>query len=246
MLNSRPRQTGSKRTQIREQVRQLIDGKAEGEPIPSERDLSEQLGVSRPTLRSAVDDLVGAGLLVRRHGRGTFIRHAPASPQALAPATGAEELRAAAGSGHSSVCTFETQLAGALLGERMRVSPASPLLHVVRLRIAGEAPIAIERIWIPQALVPDIRPEDFGSESVHELLRVRYGVLATETVQIAKATVAEAAEADQLQIPVQAPALLVTRTTEDGTGQVIEYTRSVYRGDRYHITSHLHWNNNSG
>ncbi|MET0136573.1 MAG: winged helix-turn-helix domain-containing protein, partial [Kibdelosporangium sp.] len=61
-----------KRAEVRERLRKLIDSRQPGEVLPSERNLSEELGVSRPTLRAAMSDLARDGLLVREHGRGTF------------------------------------------------------------------------------------------------------------------------------------------------------------------------------
>jgi GntR family transcriptional regulator len=240
------RGSGAKREQVRNRLRELIDVKAPGELMPSERDLSEQLGVSRPTLRAAIDDLARDGLLVRQHGRGTFTSRNKVTQELSATSRGDFSVPPAAGDWRSRVTTFEVQPAGARLGKRMQLSPASPLLYVVRLRIVDESPMAIERIRIPDVLVPGIRPADFESGSLYQLLRARYGVKVTDAVQTTEPTVTDAAEAAQLDVPLHAPALLFERTTRDDTGRVIEYARSIYRGDRYRITSHLQFDDKSG
>jgi DNA-binding transcriptional MocR family regulator len=61
-----------RRAEVQDRLRELIDARARGDPIPSERTLSELLQASRPTVHSAINDLARTGLLVRLHGRGTF------------------------------------------------------------------------------------------------------------------------------------------------------------------------------
>jgi GntR family transcriptional regulator len=128
----------------------------------------------------------------------------------------------------------------------MQLSPSDELLYVVRVRIVDDAPMAIEKIRIPAAIVPGIRPTDFETGSLYQLLRMRYEVIATDAVQTAEPTVTDSQEAELLTVPVYAPALLFERTTRDAVGHVIEYARSVYRGDRYKITTHLRFDSTSG
>ena len=68
----------------------------------------------------------------------------------------------------------------------------------------------------------------------------------TDAVQTTEPTVIDADESALLGVPLHAPALLFERTTKDSTGRIVEYTRSIYRGDRYRITSHLKFDHNSG
>jgi GntR family transcriptional regulator len=95
-------------------------------------------------------------------------------------------------------------------------------------------------------LVPGIAAEDFVSGSLYRRLRERYRVDATDAVQTTEPTVTDASEARLLGVPPYSPALLFERTTRDDGNRVIEFTRSVYRGDRYRITSRLRLGPNSG
>ena len=235
-----------KRAQIRQQLRDLIDSRQPGEALPSERDLSEQLGVSRPTLRAAIEDLARDGLLVRQQGRGTFTNPRKVMQELAPTATGDFNVPPAAGDWRSRVVSFERHPAGARLGRRMQVSPADELLSVVRVRIVDGEPMAIERIMLVGAIVPDIAPPDFESGSLYQLLRMRYEVIVSDAVQTTEPTVIDAEESELLGVPLHAPALLFERTTKDTTGRIVEYTRSIYRGDRYRITTHLTFDHNSG
>lgn len=235
-----------RRTEVKERLRELIEGRQAGEVLPSERTLSTELGVSRPTLRAAMDELARDGLLVREHGRGTFTAPRKIS-QDLLPATDGDQFAPPAeGLWTSRVTDFHLAPAGARLGKRLEVSPSHLLVAVTRVRIVEEAPMAIERILVPQDIVPDIARGDFESGSFYELLRTRYEVVPATAVQITEPTVTDAGEAGLLGVPEYSPALLFERTTRDAAGRVIEYTRSIYRGDRYRITSHLRFDSTSG
>jgi len=235
-----------KRAQVRDQLRDLINARQPGEALPSERDLSEQLGVSRPTLRAAIEDLTRDGLLIRQQGRGTFTSPRKVLQELAPTATGDFNVPPAAGEWRSRVVTFELEPAGARLGRRMQLSPGDMLVNVVRVRIVDDEPMAIERILLPAAIVPAIAPADFEHGSLYQLLRIRYEVVVRDAVQTTEPTVIDAEESALLGVPLHAPALLFERTTKDSTGRIVEYTRSIYRGDRYRITTHLTFDHNSG
>ena len=236
-----------KRVWVRDQLRQLIDDHPPGALIPSERDLSEQFGVSRPTLRAAIEELARDGLLVRHQGRGTFTPHRPVS-QPLTGTAGRPDFAVppADGTWLSQVEEFGIAAAGPRLGARLGLSPSEAVLGVSRLRITDDQPMAIEHISLPAGLTPGIQPSDFESGSLYQLLRRRYGVNVATAVQTTEATVTDATESALLEVPVHAPALLFERTTKDVSGRVVEYTRSIYRGDRYRITARLRFDDSSG
>lgn len=239
-----------KRAAVRDRLRELIDLRQPGEALPSERDLSERLGVSRPTIRAAIDDLARDGLLVRQRGRGTFTSPSPAPPkvsQELTPiAVGDYAVPPAEGTWVSRVITFDQLQADARLARRMSLSPGHPLQHIVRLRLVDEIPMAIERILIPADLVPALKPADVESGSLYALLRVRYEVVAATATQTTEPTVTDPEESSLLTVPLHSPALFFERTTKDPNDKVIEHTRSIYRGDRYRITTHLTFDHTSG
>lgn len=212
--------------------------------MPSERSLCEHLGVSRPTVRAAIDDLARNGLLVRQHGRGTFT--SPHKISQEVPSASGQPVPPTEGNWISEMLEFRTESAGARLGQRLQVSPGDDLLYVMRRRIVDGEPMALEEIRLPAALVPGITAEDFVSGSLYRRLRERYRVNPTDAVQTIEPTVTDAGEARRLGVPLYSPALLFERTTRDGGGRVIEFTRSIYRGDRYRITNHLKLGPNSG
>jgi len=237
-MASEPSRSALKRERVRDYLRELVESRAPGDPIPSERVLCEQLGVSRPTLRSAVDELVTNGLLLREHGRGMFVARAKIT-QELAPGRDAHRLPPASGTWTSRVLEFTTVRAGARVGRKLHMSPASDVVYIARLRLVDGEPMAIEYLYVPAAFVPGLLPADMESGDFYDVLRDRHGVRVHEAVQSIEPTVTNEEEARLIGVPVLAPALLFERLTRDDADRPVEYVHSVYRGDRYRIVSRL-------
>jgi GntR family transcriptional regulator len=232
-----------RRGEVVERLRGLLDGRLPGDALPSERILSEQLGVSRPTLRAAIEELARDGLVVRRHGVGTFL---PARPVVQLMPGDRTPLPPADGDWASEVLRFGVEAAGAQLAQRLRLSPGDDVVRVLRRRIVDGAPMALEDIRLPAALVPRITEEDFAGGSLYRRLRERHGVVAADAVQTTEPTVTDPEESRLLDVPPYSPALQFERVTRETGGRTMELTRSVYRGDRYRITNILTFGPESG
>jgi len=232
---TRPRVT--KQSHTRQQVLDLIERLGVGTAIPSERQLSADLGVSRLTLRAAVDDLVREGYLVRRRGSGTYVQH-PKIAQELTMTSFSEDMRRRGMVPGSRTLSLQRQLAGARLGRALQVSPSEEILVIKRLRLADGEAMAIETLHIPSALVPGLTAKSLGG-SFYELLEEHYGIVVASGIQAIEPTVTNEEESAALGVPLHSPALLFERTSRDATGRTIEFVQSVYRGDRYRIVSEL-------
>ncbi|MFF7857440.1 UTRA domain-containing protein [Streptomyces sp. NPDC007904] len=227
-----------KRERVRDAILGLIEARRPGDAIPSERTLCAELGVSRPTLRAAVDELVAAGLLVREHGRGMFVA-AEKITQELVSHRDSFSLPPAGGVWTSRLLEFRSLPAGARVGRKLRVSPAAEIRYVARLRLVDGSPMAIEHLHVPADLVPDLTSEELERGDLYEHFRDRHGVQVGEAVQSIEPTVVTRAEADLLGVPELSPALLFERLTTDTGDRPVEYVHSLYRGDRYRIVSRL-------
>ncbi|MGW6275489.1 GntR family transcriptional regulator [Streptomyces sp. NPDC055060] len=227
-----------KRERVRDHLLQLIESQHPGDPIPSERTLCADLGVSRPTLRAAVDELVAAGVLVREHGRGMFVAPEKITQELISPGHGLKVPRAA-GAWSSRLLEFTTIQAGARVGRKLHLSPAARIVYVARLRLVDGAPMAIEHLHIRADLVPGLSAQELESGDLYEHLSEQHDVHVREATQTIEPTVVTRAEADVLGVPELSPALLVERLTSDDSGCPVEYVHSLYRGDRYRIVSRL-------
>jgi GntR family transcriptional regulator len=227
-----------KRERVRDFLMELVEERRPGDAIPSERTLCARLGVSRPTLRAAVDELVSTGLLVREHGRGMFV--APAKiTQELVSEDRTLSLPQSGGVWSSRLLELTTTPAGARVGRKLNISPAAEITHVARLRIVDGAPMAIEYLHLPAALVSGITAAELEAGDLYEHLRVRHQVHVRQAEQSIEPTVTSRTEAELLEVPELSPALLFERLTTDARGRQVEYAHSVYRGDRFRIVSRL-------
>jgi GntR family transcriptional regulator len=227
----------TKQSHTRQQVLDLIERLGVGTAIPSERQLSADLGVSRLTLRAALDDLAREGYLVRRRGSGTYVQH-PKISQELTITSFSDDMRRRGMVPGSRTLSMTTTHAGARLGRFLNVSPSEEIVIVKRLRLADGETMAIETLHIPESLVPGLTPKALTG-SFYELLRDRYGVVIAGGTQAIEPTVTNEEESAALGVPLHSPAFLFERTSRDEAGRTIEFVQSVYRGDRYRIVTEL-------
>jgi GntR family transcriptional regulator len=136
-------------------------------------------------------------------------------------------------------------MAGARLGRCMMVSPSERIVVAQRLRLADGETMAIEELHVPESLVPALTARDLEESSFYELLERRYGISIADGIQTIEPTVTNEEESAALGVPIHSPAFLFERTTKSSTGQIVEFVRSVYRGDRYRLVTELHRNERS-
>ncbi|WP_254715292.1 GntR family transcriptional regulator [Actinomadura sp. NAK00032] len=227
------RSGSTKRQAVRRELLAMLDGLDVGDALPSERRLAADLGVSRPTLRQAIDGMVAEGLLDRRHGSGTYVAE-PRIAVSLTMTSFTEDMIRRGMKPGGRVLSFRTETAGARIGRRLALSPEEEVFTIRRLRLADEATMAIETLYMPRSLMPGLRRHDLEGRSFYDLLRGAGIVIASGTETI-EPTVTTAEEAAELGVPVHMPAFLFERITRDPGGRPLEYVRSLYRGDRYRL-----------
>ena len=228
----------TKQTETRDKVLELIERLSIGESIPSERQLSLDFGVSRLTVRAALDELVREGHLIRRRGSGTFVSE-PKIAQELTMTSFTEDMRRRGMRPTSRTIELKTVAAGARLGRFLNVSPSEPTMVAKRLRLADGETMAIETLHVPSRLVPGLTGKDLETQSFYELLSERYGITIAGGVQQIEPTVTNEEESEALGVPLHSPAFLFERTSRSADGKTVEFVRSIYRGDRYVLVSEL-------
>ena len=231
----------TKQSEVVDSVLDLIERLPVGRAIPSERQLSVMLGVSRPTLRAALDGLVRDGYLVRRQGSGTYVGR-PKIAQELTVTSFSEDMRRRGMVPSSRTLDLRVISAGARLGQLLHVSPSEPIVVVTRLRLADGDTMAIETLHVPQALVPGLTAKDLDRGSFYSLLETRYGIVVASGIQTIEPTVTSEEESAALHVPLHSPAFLFQRTSRSQTGEIVESVRSIYRGDRYKLVTELFQN----
>ena len=215
---------------VRDHLLALVaQGLAPGTPVPSERELCESFGVSRMTVRQAIDTLVVDGVLERQQGRGTFV--APPKLDLQVRLTSfSEEMRRRGMEPGAVFLTAETAPADGAVAEALEIGVGDDVHHLRRLLTADSVPMAIEENWVPAGLLPDLLkgalPFSVYAELTERGLAPQWG----EDMIEGRAATAE--EAVLLGVTERAPSLDITRRTFHDH-LAVDYSRSLYRADRY-------------
>lgn len=208
-----------------------------GAALPAERDLAEYANVSRVTVRKAVDDLVRDGLLTRRQGSGTFVvKPVSRVQQPLSQLTSFTEDMTRRGLATRSEW-LERGLFHPSPEEMMMLGLAAGTMvaRIGRLRIANDLPLAIERASLSAELLPD---PDAVTTSLYAALQKKSARPVRAIQRISACNVKEP-EAGLLAVPVGAAGLSIERISYLASGRVVEFTRSLYRGDAYDFVAEL-------
>jgi GntR family transcriptional regulator len=228
---------GGKVAAVRAQILALVTDSAEGDKVPPERELSAAWGVARMTLRRALDELVGEGLIVREQGRGTFVTR-PRMARHLSMRSFTEEMRKQGRIPSSRVLDFRRIRAGVRQARQLRLPVGDPIVRFTRLRLADGEPIGLETTCVSAALVPGLQESDLDG-SWYELLTQKHSLrIVHGTSMIEPANLTER-EATFLQTVPGKPAFRIETSTFGDTGGVIDFEVDVYRGDRYRLTADL-------
>ena len=220
--------------QLQEILEAHIASLSPGDPLPSERALSQHYGVARMTVRQEIERLAAKGLIYRVHGRGTFVAE-PKFEQSARLSSFSEDMRARGMTPGSSVLDRSVLPANEFIADHLEVETNTSVVKVDRVRTADGEPMAFERAYLPAARFPGLEREDLGGRSLYELLQKRWGVAVDSADQIVTGVTLSREEAVLLGAAEHQPAFLIQRTTRDRAGLVIEYVRSLYRADRYDI-----------
>ncbi|MBL8518751.1 MAG: GntR family transcriptional regulator [Betaproteobacteria bacterium] len=213
----------------------IRDGRFQShEALPSERLLSESLGLSRVTARKAIDQLVEQGLIVRRRGSGNYI--APRLEQPLSRLSSfSEELRRRGHIPNSTWLRRAITEASPEEAHALGIAPGSKVARLQRLRLADDVVMAYEVSVIPQAMLS--RPDQVEG-SLYEYL-AQAGRAPTRAVQHLRAMNADPQLAAQLRVAVGQAVLFITRVGYLDSGEAIELTHSYCRSDYYDFVAEL-------
>ena len=202
-----------------------------GAQLENEVQLAEQLGLSRPTMRRAMQYLVDRGLLVRRRGIGTQVVRAKVKrPVELSSLW--DDLASSGQRPATTVLANTAEQATVEVAHQLGVAEGTPVTVLERLRFARGEPLARLRNYLPPGLVPGLTDGALQRHGLYQLLRSGGVTLhaAAQTIGARAATLAEARLLDEAK---GAPLLTMERTTYDDQGRAVEYGTHIYRASRY-------------
>lgn len=222
--------TGPRYLQLAEALKADLLRGAYGKALPPERALAEALGVSRDTLRRALELLEKEGLVVRRRGSGTYVVQRATFRARLLGFS--EEMRALGLTPATRLLKGEKAPATAEEAFHLRLSPGEGVWRLERLRLADGEPMALER-----AALPFWALEALPEASLYEALEAR-GLRPVRALQRLRAVPAR--EEDRLLgVEPGTPLLHLERVSFLPDGRPVEFVKSRYRGDRYELLVEL-------
>ncbi|RKD21584.1 GntR family transcriptional regulator [Caminicella sporogenes DSM 14501] len=222
--------------QLKEIIQEMIENEElkPGDPVPPERELCEIHGVSRMTARKAIMDLVNEGLLYREQGKGTFVS-APKIKQQLSQLKGfTEDMEEKGLKTDTKLLSFEIKKATKKIREHLNLTQEDSLIiEIKRLRKIENEPIAVETAWIPLNMCPDFTRETLEGNSLYSIIRKKYNYNLDYAKQTIEPIKINEYESSLLNVKPESLALLFRRKTYLDDGRVIEYTKAIYRSDKY-------------
>ncbi len=220
---------------VKSDILDLIADLAPGSPVHTERELAERFATSRTTVRQAIAELVVDGRLERTQGSGTFVAH----PKLMAVrqlTSFSQDLVDEGWRPGSVVLRVAEEPASRAAAAALELAEGATVHVVERVRTAADEPIAHEVAHLCGER-PRLGEELEARGSLYETLREAYGVQLDVVVDTVETALADPVQAELLGVDTGLPVLLVHRTAWDVEGRPVEWTRSVFRGDRFRFVA---------
>ena len=226
---------------VKEEILALIGDLPPGSVLPTERELAVRYETSRTTVRQAIAELVVDGRLMRTQGSGTFV--AQPKMMRVRPLNSFSQDLAVDGWRSGSVVLGISEVpADAELAGHLGVQPGTQVQRVERIRTVSEERIAHEVAYLPRPLA-GLAEQLAEHGSLYRTLRQEHGAVVTTVEDIVETVLADPVTADLLGVETGLPMLLARRTAWDADANLVEWTESKFRGDRFRYMSrqHLDW-----
>ena len=221
--------------QLREILRgEIIAGRwAVNSKLPSERELCDRYGVSRPTVREAIEALINEGLLRSEKGRGTFVAEPKIVEGLLQSPHGFTDAMSAQGVPFSTrVLKLELEAASIHVARALHIAEGAPVVVLERLRSIFDVPVLIVTSFLLERFHAALVASDLTTVSLYQLLRSRHGMTMARATRFMEAVAANREQAVLLNVHPGVPLMLIESITYTADGMPFEYFRAQHRGDR--------------
>jgi GntR family transcriptional regulator len=208
-----------------------------GDRLPSEPELIRQYGISRITVRQALDELETEGLIVRRHGKGTYVAERRIEQELVRLTDFMEDMQQAGQNPSSRVLALAHEPASPAVAVALHLKDGTEVVRVNRLRLADGRPMAFDITWLPLRFGELLVGMDLTRETIYHILETRYAITAaTATHQ----------QADLLDMPAGAALLLIQRISYTKGDEPIYVQERYYRPDRVQYRVRLRRHDDAG
>jgi GntR family transcriptional regulator len=224
---------------LRERIR---DGEwAAGAPLPNQRRLAREFGVTLMTLRQALELLERDDLITRRHGLGTFVAAPSIDYDILQWRRFAGDLSAQGEAVSTRVLDARPTVADRRVSAAFGVAPRARVVMLERLRLVDAHPMSLQRSFLPARIGEEVLTSDLAETPLSQVLEFKLGVVITRAREAVSAVRLGRREARQLGCPSGVPAFESERVSFDASGRPIVFDRVFIPGDRFRITRELQY-----
>jgi GntR family transcriptional regulator len=200
--------------------------------LPSENELAERHGITRATVRHALDVLEQDGRIYREKGKGSFAAVRRVEQELTQLVSTTEDMRRRGWSLTTRVVSLEQISSSPYVAHTLELPVGAPVYELCRLRIVDGEPLSLQTAYLPLELCPKLEENDLAG-SLYRLLETRYGLRLWTGKEVLRARCTAPHEAQLLQIRDNSPVMYMERVTYAAIGVAVEYLEAVWRGDRY-------------
>lgn len=206
--------------------------------LPSERELSTQYNLSRTTVRIALNELELMGYVHRQHGKGTFVSNVIKGQTDLGGTYSfTEQMKSLGKTPETKILSFKIMNANQFVAEGLGIALDTEIIKIKRLRLADNEPMMLERTYLPLSKFSDLTAEAMQQKPLYDIFLETYNQTVKVADEVLSVGIMTANDARLLSFYEGAPVLKLKRTTYNNKNEIIEYTLSVARGDKF--TYHL-------
>jgi GntR family transcriptional regulator len=208
-----------------------------GDKFLTDDELCQEYGLSRGTVRRAVEILINAGLLRREQGRGTFVNSLQQPHVFFRLASFDEEMKARGWKPSTLLVSRREFPATAEVAKRLQIPTGEKTIEIIRLRLADDKPIAYETRYLGYKTCPELLEEDLENQSIHSLLIDKYSIPLVRAWYTIEARILSQKEAGHLQVEAGSAGFAIERVTYTTDDKPVTWYHTVYRGDVYRFTA---------
>ncbi|MFW5890953.1 MAG: GntR family transcriptional regulator [bacterium] len=225
------------------QLKQIIKNKIENgeykenEKLPSESKFCSKYNISRSTVRQALTELENEDYIYKIHGKGSYVSPKRVEQYLLKFYSFTDEMKKIGKEPSSKVINFEVINCDKKIAKKLSLEIGEKIYKFSRLRLADDIPMMLEYTYLPYTEFPEFPEKELEHRPLYDILTTDYNVSFLKAEEIFRATLIREYEADKLNFVVGGPGILLERITYNSNETIIEYTKSISRGDKfkYHV-----------
>lgn len=200
--------------------------------LPTEKEFCEDYNISRATVRQALQELENEGYIYKVQGKGTFVAAKKYPQDLLRFYSFTQEMLKLGKVPSAKVLTCNIGKATRTIASILGIGLEDDVYEVTRLRLADDQPMMLDTVFLPHKPFPGITSAELENTQLYDILRDRFAITPTRTKESFRPVLLNEVEAETLGYQPGGPALLLKRLTYHGE-EVIEYCKSIARGDRF-------------